>query len=96
MKLPAHCEAYLERSARRLSTRGASISPEAVLIALVELAIQDEGRFDPEDLSSPLSPLRREIVQAEAGARSARFGPDEVVRSLVERAAASGREPTSR
>ena len=96
MKLPEHCEAYLERTARRLSGRGTPTTPESLLVALVELAISDEAVYDVEDLSLPLSPLRRAIVQAEGGARTVRFGPDEVVRSLVERAAATGREQTSR
>ena len=96
MKLPEHCEAYLERTARRLSGRGTPTTPESLLVALVELAICDEAIFDVEDLSIPLSPVRRAIVQAEGESRTVRFGPDEVVRSLVARAAASGRERTSR
>lgn len=96
MKLPDHCEAYLERTARRLSGRGTPATPESLLAALVELAIADEAVYDPEDLSIPLSPVRRAIVQAEGASRSVRFGLHEVVQSLIAQAAASDHEWTSR
>jgi hypothetical protein len=95
VKIPEHCEAYLERTARRLSARGTSTTPESLLAALVEIAIADEAVFDPEDLSAPMSPTRRAIVQAEGTARSVRLGPDEVIRHLVAQAAAAGREYSS-
>jgi hypothetical protein len=76
---PRH-SAYLERTARRLSTRkGRTIQPQEILSAILDLAIQDEGTYDPADVSRPLDPLRRGFLQAETAARTASFAADSLL-----------------
>lgn len=71
--LPKH-SAYLERAARRLSNRKAiKITAQEVLYALLDLAIQDEGVYDPEDPGRPLDPLRRKFLQADTSNRTTRL-----------------------
>jgi hypothetical protein len=71
--LPKH-GAYLERTARRLSNRkGIKITAQEVLHALLDLAIQDEGVYDPEDPGRPLDPLRRRFLQADTSGRTTRL-----------------------
>ena len=71
--LPKH-SAYLERTARRLSNRkGIKITAQEVLYALLDLAIQDEGVYDPEDPGRPLDPLRRKFLQADTSNRTTRL-----------------------
>jgi len=60
------------------------VSTEEVLQALVDLAISDEGVYDPEDEGRPISAWRKEVVQAERDSRSQRFGPDELLRRVVD------------
>lgn len=71
--LPKHT-AYLERTARRLSNRkGVKVTGQEVLHALLDLAIQDEGVYDPEDPGRPLDPLRRKFLQADTSSRTTRL-----------------------
>lgn len=71
--LPRH-SAYLERTARKLSNkRGVKVTEQEVLHALLDLAIQDEGIYDPQDPGRPLDPLRRAFLQAETRSRTTQF-----------------------
>ena len=55
---------FLQRTARALSrARGSKVTPGQVLELLVELAITDEGVYDPED-GSPLVASNRTVRQA--------------------------------
>lgn len=78
MRLEPHQAAYLERTARRLR-----VSKDDVLRALLDLAIQDEGIYDPEMPEVPMSSLRRTIIQAESEARTLRLEPYEAVEICV-------------
>lgn len=76
--LTKHHSAFLERTARRLSNlSGKAVSKKEVLAALLDIAIEDEGVYDPET-SEPLEPLRKQICQAERGARTASFDVDAI------------------
>jgi hypothetical protein len=76
-RLSAKHSAYLERTARRLSNRrNVQVSTQDVLHAILDMAIQDEGTYDPADVSRPLDPLRRGFLQAETAARTVSFGVD--------------------
>ena len=81
--------------ARLHSTRKIVVTPMEVLVALVETAIADEGIHDPGGFDVPLSPLRREIVQAESEARTARLLPREAVQIACVVAKAAGAGPAS-
>ena len=75
MKLLDHHRSYLERTARTLSiAAGRRVTAANVLHVLLDMAIEDEGLFDPEDLESPLSPTRRELFVAQAEGLSTRLG----------------------
>lgn len=78
MKLHTHHQLYLERTARTLSQRlHTHVDAHDVLAIILDVAIADEDVYDPEDPGRPLSPLRREIIQAECSGKSACFGlPD--------------------
>jgi len=68
-----HQSAYLERTARRLSDlAGRRITKAAVLSTLLDVAIEDEGVYDPQS-SEPLDPYRKRICQAEREARTVSF-----------------------
>jgi len=68
-----HQSAYLERTARRLSDlAGRRVTKSEVLSSLLEIAIEDEGVYDPSS-SEPLSPYRKRVCQAEREARTASF-----------------------
>jgi len=59
-----HHNAYLDRTARSLSKRlGKNVSKAAVLEALLDLAIRDEGIYDPEQSGRPLDPTRKAFVR---------------------------------
>lgn len=80
VRLTGAHSAYLERTARRLSNRkGVTVTPQDVLSALLDLAIQDEGTYDPADVSRPLDPLRRGFLQTETAARTVAFGADSLL-----------------
>jgi hypothetical protein len=82
---PQH-KAYLERTARRLSTRKSQrVSEQEVLDALLDLAIADEGMYDPADTARPYDPLRREVVQAESSTRLSDLAGDALARKVLER-----------
>ena len=84
MKLRDRHRAYLERVARQMTRHfGKSVSARDVHDALLDLALQDEGVFDPEDLGKPVSPLRREIIQAERGARTVDLAPHELLSTVL-------------
>lgn len=71
MKLQSHHQAYLERTARVLQTRlGAPIRPEDVLGALLDTAIADEGRYDPDVPDRPLSAQTRAVLHIERDTRT--------------------------
>ena len=73
-KLQPRHTAYLERTARRLSNRkGTRVSEQDVLHALLDLAIQDEGIYDPADPGRPMDPLRRQFLQADTRSRTTRL-----------------------
>lgn len=77
-----HQSAYLERTARRLtSLLGRKVSKRDVLSALLDVAIEDEGMYDPET-SEPIDPYRKKIVQAEREGRTASFDVDALFDSL--------------
>jgi hypothetical protein len=81
---PQH-KAYLERTARRLSTRkNQRVSEQEVLDALLDLAIADEGIYDPADPGRPYDPLRRNIVQAETSTRLTGLGVDALVQTVLQ------------
>ena len=81
VRLKTHHKAYLERTARRLSARkNQRVSEQDVLHALVDLAIADEGVYDPVDPGRPYDPLRRQVVQTEVSSRTTGLGVDELVR----------------
>lgn len=75
-----HHANYLSRVARLLSAKtDRQISSREVLGALLDLAIRDEGLYDPEDPGRPLDPLRREIRALESTARTTRLEPHELL-----------------
>jgi len=82
-----HHERYLERQARELSRDlGRTVRPAEVLELLVELAIADEGLYDP-DSGAVLSTTRRSVEQPErdssrAGEPAGRFAPQLLLRHL--------------
>lgn len=83
MKLEPHHQAFLERSARVLGQQlNRRVSQDEILGALLDLAIKDEGLYDPELPTEPLSPSRRVVMQAESTTRSSRLGPDELMAIL--------------
>ena len=77
-----HHNAYLERTARRLSQlSGRRVSKKEVLQCLIDIAIEDEGVYEPES-SEPLSPLRKVFCQTEKEARTASFDVDSIFQAL--------------
>lgn len=82
-----HHERYLERQARSLSRDlGRTVKPAEVLELLVELAVQDEGLYDPDD-GEVLSTRRRTAEQPErdssrAGEPAGRFAPQRLLLHL--------------
>lgn len=73
-------EAYLSRTSRRLSLqRGALVSKRAVLQALLDLAIQDEAKFDPETPGQVLGNERRELLALESESSTARLTAPELL-----------------
>jgi len=84
MGLKDHHRSYLARTARVLSKRlGRRVSQDDVLCILLDLAIQDEGTYDPEDPGRPVDPLRRQIMQAETSARGTRLLPLQAVEAIL-------------
>ena len=80
MRLKDYHEGYLERVSRRLSQRiGRSVSKREVLEAILDLALLDEGLFDPEDPGTPMSSTRREILKTEAESRTTSMTPQELL-----------------
>lgn len=83
VRLKAHHKAYLERTARRLSAKkDQRVSEQDVLHALIDLAIADEGVYDPADPGRPYDPLRRQFVQAETNSRTTGLGVAELVKTV--------------
>ena len=82
-----HHQLYLERQARSLSRDlGRAVKPAEVLEMLVEMAVVDEGIYDPDD-GSVLSTTRRSAVQPgrdlSVGSEPAgRFAPQLLLRHL--------------
>ena len=69
---PEH-SAYLSRVARKLSDMsGKRVSGKEVLHVLIEIAIRDEGMYDPKS-TAPLNEYSRVFRQAEKEARTASF-----------------------
>lgn len=69
---------YLIRTARELSKRaGRKVRPQEVLEAVLDLAIHDEGLYDPED-DRVISAEKREIRAAASGSPARRFGLPEL------------------
>lgn len=74
---------YLVRTARELSrAKDRKVSPKEVLEALVDLAILDEGIYDPQD-TRVISAERRAIQTASEGLRTTRFGRPELQEALA-------------
>jgi hypothetical protein len=65
-------QAFLERQANRLTERlGRKVSPKEILYALLDIAISDEGIYDPDSPTAQLiSSERRELVQQEREQRT--------------------------
>ena len=90
VRLKAHHKAYLERTARRLSAKkDQRVSEQDVLHALIDLAIADEGVYDPADPGRPYDPLRRQIVQTERASRTTELAGDDLVRMVQARYSAA-------
>lgn len=86
MKLKDHQVAYLERVSRQMGKHlGRAVSKREVYDALFEMAIRDEGLFDPERPSRPISVERREIVQAETATRTSSLEPHELLQIVLSR-----------
>jgi hypothetical protein len=84
-------EAYLTRTARRLSRDlGRTVSKKDVLEAILDLALQDEELFDPEDPGRPISAERRAVMQVEKTLRTVDLSPHELLRIVL---ASSGTPP---
>jgi hypothetical protein len=61
---------FLNRTSRNLSVQlKRRVSPDEVLQAIVDMAIVDEGIYDPED-GRPVAEGRREVVQAAKAGRT--------------------------
>jgi len=85
VKLQPHHAAFLDRTARRLSARvGRAVSRDEVLGALLDIAVQDEGVYDPDAPERPLSPLRRGVLQEERGTRTCQLGERALTLALRE------------
>ena len=87
VELPDKVAQYLERQARLLS-RDLDRPHDAVevLELLVELALEDEGVYDPDD-GSAISATRRRVAQPErdssrVGEPAGRFAPQLLLRHL--------------
>lgn len=77
-----HHDAFLQRTARKLSELSKrKVSKREVLHVLIEIAIEDEGVYDPWT-SEPISPIRRKVCQAEKEARTASFDIESLFASL--------------
>lgn len=84
MKIEDRHRAYLERVARHLSRElGKPVSPAQVLASVLDLALQDEEMFDPEDPGNPISPLRRQILRTATSARTSALSPPELLDLLL-------------
>ena len=87
VEVSAKAERYLERQARELSRGlGRAVRPTEVLELLIELAILDEDRYEP-DSGAVLSTIRRSAEQPErdssrAGEPAGRFAPQLLLRHL--------------
>lgn len=88
--------AYLERVSRKLSKScGRSVSKKEVVEALLDLAIQDEGIFDPDFPEQPITAERRAIVQQARDLRTMSLEPHELLQIVLassERARSTDRE----
>jgi len=74
--------AYLERTARKLSElSGRRVSSKEVLHTLVDIAIRDEGVYDPKS-HEPLDAYAREFRQSEKEARTASFDVPKLFEAL--------------
>lgn len=77
--MKAHAHAYLERTARELSKAlGRRVRPDDILEMLVEIAIEDEGLYDPDagfilgvDVVAATQPERSSTSAQEPAGRSA-------------------------
>lgn len=59
------------------------MTSDEVLCAILDLAIQDEGIYDPEDPGRPVDPLRRQVMQTESSARGTRLSPAQAVEGAI-------------
>ena len=74
--------AFLERTARRISDlRARKVTKREILGALLEIAIEDEGIYDPHT-SEPVDPYRRRICQAERESRTASFDVESLLTAV--------------
>ena len=75
--------AFLDRTARELGKRiGRAISRKEVLTAIIEIALNDEKAYDPAAPLTVISPLRREVVQAEKSNRTTAYDIDALFSAL--------------
>jgi len=78
-----HQSAYLARTARSLSSLlGRKVSKRDVLHVLIDLAVEDEGVYDPQT-SEPMDPLRKRICQAEKIARATSFDTAALLKAVA-------------
>jgi hypothetical protein len=74
---------YLRRTAQRLRrATGRAVTEQEVLEALLDLAIADEGTYDPQD-GRVVSAERRAIMQAEKAARTQTFTAEDLLTLLA-------------
>ena len=84
MKLSDQYLAYLTRTARKFTKElGRRVTEREVCEAILDVAIGDEGLFDPEDPGQPMSATRREIIQVERQARTADLEPHELLQTVL-------------
>lgn len=94
MKLKDKHRAFLERTARELSRRTkTNVTPRHVLEAILDMAILDEGVYDPDFPEEPMSPTRRAIVQSERRGRTVSLELHELLQ-IVRECSVSDPHPT--
>ena len=73
---------FLVRTSRKLSRdAGRRIHPMQVLEAILDMAIADEGVYDPVD-GRPVSAERRAVLQRDRAARSQGFTAPEILERI--------------
>ena len=82
ISLTKHQDAFLQRTARRLSElAGRRVSKREAFSLILSVAIDDEAVYDPET-SDPIDPIRKKVCQGEREARTASFDIESLFNSL--------------